>query len=415
MENRLGLFLVLLSVTCFCDANNTCNVPDTKKSYVTSLAINMARSVGPCVPPDPSVLLALNLGQIKDPTAQDILIEQLKNDAVDRVSKNVSFTSGKVALYVLALRSSCVDPSNISVQQGSINLVKLLENKTREELRAFENGPSPNASVITTWYQVGLDLLGLCTMSSPYARSAACIVANHTTPEVCGSVDTAAVVAMGLVCVLGMENIPEKTITKVNTTLSGLLNYILEHQKDGLIGNAYSTGLAGQALLAAKKYFSVNWNCSGTIQTVLDLIPKKTFSLPIAAAQVLPFLWGTSYVSVKRLPCPEIIAQYISVEYTIVNDLVEPHFLYTTMVAVKEGSTLLQVMQKAAELDPNKFSFESQNSSWGVFITAINHLAGSTNDKTYWQFLNGSTPLDVGVSSYIPKNNDHITAIFSKY
>ncbi|PIO29176.1 hypothetical protein AB205_0189640 [Aquarana catesbeiana] len=174
MENRLGLFLVLLSVTCFCDANNTCNVPDTKKSYVTSLAINMARSVGPCVPPDPSVLLALNLGQVKDPTAQDILIEQLKNDAV------------------------------------------------------------------------GLDLLGLCTMSSPYARSAACIVANHTTPEVCGSVDTAAVVAMGLVCVLGMENIPEKTITKVRTTLSGLLNYILEHQKDGLIGNAYSTGLAGQ-------------------------------------------------------------------------------------------------------------------------------------------------------------------------
>ncbi|PIO29175.1 hypothetical protein AB205_0189640 [Aquarana catesbeiana] len=236
MENRLGLFLVLLSVTCFCDANNTCNVPDTKKSYVTSLAINMARSVGPCVPPDPSVLLALNLGQVKDPTAQDILIEQLKNDAMCR----------KVALYVLALRSSCVDPSNISVQQGSINLVKLLENKTREELRAFENGPSPNASVITTWYQVGLDLLGLCTMSSPYARSAACIVANHTTPEVCGSVDTAAVVAMGLVCVLGMENIPEKTITKVRTTLSGLLNYILEHQKDGLIGNAYSTGLAGQ-------------------------------------------------------------------------------------------------------------------------------------------------------------------------
>lgn len=64
------------------------DVPDTKKSYVTSLAINMARSVGPCVPPDPSVLLALNLGQVKDPTAQDILIEQLKNDAVDRVSKS---------------------------------------------------------------------------------------------------------------------------------------------------------------------------------------------------------------------------------------------------------------------------------------------------------------------------------------
>ncbi|XP_073453277.1 cobalamin binding intrinsic factor-like [Aquarana catesbeiana] len=415
MENRLGLFLVLLSVTCFCEANNTCYVPDTKKSYVTSLAINMALSVGPCVPPDPRVLLALNLGQFKVPTAQEILIEQLKNDAVDKVSKNLSFTSGKVALYVLALRSSCVDPSDISVQKGSINLVQLLENKTREELHAFENGPSPNGFVKTTWYQVGLDLLGLCTMSSPYAISAARIVANQATPEVCGFVDTAAVVAMGLVCVLGMENVPEKTITEVRTALSGLLDLILEHQKDGLIGNAYSTGLAGQALLAAEKDFLISWDCSGTIQKVLDLIPKKTFSLPIAAAQVLPFLWGTSYVSVKHLPCPEDDAHFISVGYTIVNDLSEEQFHYPIIVAVKEGSTLLQVMQKAAELDPNKFSFESQNSTWGVYITAINHLAGSTNDKTYWQFLSDNAPLDVGVSSYIPKKNEHIIAVFSKY
>ncbi|XP_073453278.1 cobalamin binding intrinsic factor-like isoform X1 [Aquarana catesbeiana] len=415
MENRLGLFLVLLSVTCFCEANNTCYVPETKKSYVTSLAINMAHSVGPCVPPDPSVLLALNLGQVKVPTAQEILIEQLKNDAVDKVSKNLSFTSGKVALYVLALRSSCVDPSDISVQQGSINLVQLLENKTREELRAFENEPSPNASVITTWYQVGLDLLGLCTMSSPYAISAARIVANHATPEGCGSVGTAAVLAMGLVCVLGMENIPEKTLTEVRTALSGLLDLILEHQKDGLIGNAYSTSLAGQALLAAEKYFLISWDCSGTIQKVLDLIPEKTFSLPIAAARVLPFLWSTSYVSVKRLPCPEDDAHFISVEYTIVNDLSGDQFHHFTIIAVEEGSTVLQVMQKAAELDPNKFSFESKNFTWGVYITAINHLAESTIDRTCWLFFSGNTLLDKGVSSYIPKKNEHIIAIFSKY
>ncbi|XP_073453279.1 cobalamin binding intrinsic factor-like isoform X2 [Aquarana catesbeiana] len=364
MENRLGLFLVLLSVTCFCEANNTCYVPETKKSYVTSLAINMAHSVGPCVPPDPSVLLALNLGQVKVPTAQEILIEQLKNDAVDKVSKNLSFTSGKVALYVLALRSSCVDPSDISVQQGSINLVQLLENKTREELRAF---------------------------------------------------GTAAVLAMGLVCVLGMENIPEKTLTEVRTALSGLLDLILEHQKDGLIGNAYSTSLAGQALLAAEKYFLISWDCSGTIQKVLDLIPEKTFSLPIAAARVLPFLWSTSYVSVKRLPCPEDDAHFISVEYTIVNDLSGDQFHHFTIIAVEEGSTVLQVMQKAAELDPNKFSFESKNFTWGVYITAINHLAESTIDRTCWLFFSGNTLLDKGVSSYIPKKNEHIIAIFSKY
>ncbi|XP_018425164.1 PREDICTED: gastric intrinsic factor-like [Nanorana parkeri] len=397
MENWLGLCLVLLSVTCSCEAVGNCSVPDTMKSSVTNLAINMGRNVGPCVPPDPCVLLALNLGQVKDHTAEDILIELLKKDAVDKVSNKKYFSSGKVALYVMALRSSCVDPSNISVPGGSADLVQVLETKTHRELQAFEKKQS-SPSVLTTWYQVGLDVLGLCIMSKPYAISAAHILAKNISPSNCGSVDTAAVVTMGLVCVLGMENVPEKTLKSVNKTLSDLLVYIVSQQNDGLIGNAYSTGLAGQALLATQAYYSLDsWDCPRTIQKVIGLIPQKTYSLPIAAAQLLPFLWGESYVSVKSLPCPDNDVRSISVEFSIVNDLIGNHFKYSIIVEVREGSTLLQVMEKAAEVNSKEFSFTTQTSSWGVFITSINHLAGNSNDKTYWQFFSGISPLEKGV------------------
>ncbi|KAM5141746.1 transcobalamin-1-like [Mantella aurantiaca] len=415
MEKRLGFCLVLISITCFSKVVGICSVPDTKKSYVTSLAINMGRSVGPCVTPDPSVLLALNLGSVKDNTAVDILKQQLKEDAVDRVSHNKTFTSGKVALYVLALRSSCVNPSNIPGQGENINLVQILENKTREELKAFENNQS-SPSVVTTWYQVGLDLIGLCVMSRPYAISAAHTVANHISPSVCGNVDTAAVVAMGFACVLGMENVPQVTLTAVNNSLTNLLIYILEEQHDGLLGNAYSTGLAAQAFKAAESYYCLSsWDCPRTIDKVIELITQKAFDLPIAAAQVLPFLWGKSYVSVKYLPCPVDQVHLISVKFTVVNDLVGEHFQNYIIVEVTEGSTLLQVMEKAAIQNPSQFSFQSQNTAWGIYITAINHLEGNDSARTYWQFLSGNEPLQLGVSSYIPSNNENIIAIFSKY
>lgn len=45
-------------------------------------------------------------------------------------------TSGKVALYVLALRSSCENPDATTLG-NNINLVHVLEEKTKEELNYF--------------------------------------------------------------------------------------------------------------------------------------------------------------------------------------------------------------------------------------------------------------------------------------
>ncbi|XP_056387704.1 cobalamin binding intrinsic factor-like [Hyla sarda] len=396
-----------------CWPEAVCYVSDTQKSYVTSLAISMAQSVGPCVVPDPSVLLALNLGNMTDISTQDLLVKQLKEDAAQKINGNKPFSSGKVALYVMALQSSCSDPTELP--NSNIDLVHLLETKTKEELDSVASNGSP----LTTWYQVSLDVLGLCVMSKSSAIEAAHISAKMIPTSPSGhtfSVDTAAVAVMGFTCVLEMEDVPIDTFTAVKYTVGALVDMILDAQKDGLLGNIYSTGLAGQALTAAKSYYSSErWDCPQTLKAVTDLIPQKKFSLPIAAAQLLPFLWGKSYVSVKDIPCPSHEAQQISVEYTIVNDLIGENFKYSIVVSVKEGSTLLEVMEKAKQLDPKHFSFQTETSSWGSFVTSINNLGGSTNDKTYWQFFSDVTPLSEGVGTYKPSNKEHILAIFSKY
>ncbi|KAM5140487.1 cobalamin binding intrinsic factor-like [Mantella aurantiaca] len=105
----------------------------------------------------------------------------------------------------------------------------------------------------------------------------------------------------------------------------------------------------------------------------------------------------------------------ISVEFTVLNDLIGNQFKNSIFVEVRDGSTILQVMEKAAELKPKEFSFKSKEYTFGVYITAINQVDGNTNEKTYWQFFSYNTPLMEGVSDYKPTNKEHIIAVFSKF
>ncbi|XP_073540691.1 cobalamin binding intrinsic factor-like [Phyllobates terribilis] len=412
MKQVIILCAGLISLIHSCWANGVCSLSDEQKSSVTSLAVTMARSVGPCVTPDPSVLLALRLGKLQDVFTQELLVNLLKEDAAQKINNNQTFTSGKVALYVLALQASCSDPNVLP--NSNTDLVHLLETKTKEELDSINSNGSP----LTTWYQVAFDVLALCVMSQPSALTAANVSASTIPTNASGhifSVDTAAVAVMALTCVLDMEDVPVDIYTMVNSTLGALLDLILDSQNDGLIGNIYSTGLAGQALTVAKSFYAPErWNCSQTLKKMIALIPEKKFSLPIAAAQLLPFIWGKSYVSVKKIVCPCDEAQ-ISVEFTVINDLTGDNFKNGIIMSVKKGSTVLEVMKEAEARDPKNFSFQTEIYSWGAYVTSINNLVGSTKDKTYWQFFSNETPLNEGVSSYKPSDHEHILAIFSKY
>ncbi|XP_078533568.1 cobalamin binding intrinsic factor-like [Lissotriton helveticus] len=414
------LLVIALLAQSWCGVHTAeqCDVPESQKSLVTALLNQMLHSVSPDTAPDPSVLIASNLAGSQDVNTESLLVEQLKQDAINRVSKDLPFTSGKVALYVLALKSSCEDPTRVTSLGQTVNLVQVLEGKVKQELTNIDKYHTP----LTTYYQVALDALALCVQGNAAAGPAGTALAKAVKDSQLDfpfSVDTGAVAVLALTCLSGMKATADvaKSDFFLEDTIGIILkkNILEQQQSDGSIGNIYSTGLAAQALTAAWQYYSPElWSCTKTLAKVLSEIPQGTFSIPISASQVLPFLKGKTYLDVGKSCAPENVPS-ITVDYTVVNDLLGHSFKFHVQIMVPEGSVLLRVMEKAQEINAKEFSFKAETLAQGVYITSINGLAESAKDRTYWQFFSGTKPLDQGVGSYKPKNKEHILAIYSKY
>ncbi|NXS37998.1 IF factor, partial [Pomatostomus ruficeps] len=201
---------------------------------------------------------------------------------------------------------------------------------------------------------------------------------------------------------------------------------------NGVIGNIYSMGLAMQALEATRKFYAPRkWDCA----QAFSVVSSHDYQQPMAIAQVLPALVGRSYLDAAGLDCAAtkdmspnqqaplspalgthgVPRAPIQVHYSITNTLQGKHFHYSTSVTVPSGSTLLRVLEVAAEENPQTFSFKTEQKSWGPMVTSIHGLAGSEVDRTYWQFLSAGNALDQGVGTYKPHNGEHIQAVFSTY
>ncbi|NXH45126.1 IF factor, partial [Dicaeum eximium] len=189
---------------------------------------------------------------------------------------------------------------------------------------------------------------------------------------------------------------------------------------------------APQALEATRKFYAPRkWDCAQAFSVVY----AHDYQQPMAISQVLPALVGRSYLDVagrycaatkdmspsQQLPLSPVLGTHgvprapIQVHYSITNTLQGKHFHYSTSVTVPSGSTLLQVMEVAAEENPQTFSFQMEQTSWGPYVTSIHGLAGSMDDRTYWQFLSAENALDEGVGIYKPHDGEHIQAVFSTY
>ncbi|XP_062974786.1 cobalamin binding intrinsic factor [Elgaria multicarinata webbii] len=418
------MFLLTLIILCmFCTMTNgasissgTCSVPSSHR-LVAGLETQLENSVSQQTSPDPSVLIALNLAEDKNLSVKEKLVQQIKETA------GKEMTSGKVALYVLALRSSCENPNNVATTpEKNVNLVHVLEEKTKEEIKHLDY----YGTLKTTYYQLALDTLALCVEKNPEVEMAAVILAKAALRNDLQSgghffVDTGAMASLALTCVYN-ENIMLKDSKLMNTfhdALTTITKQILGAQKsDGIIGNIYSTGLAMQALSVTSDFYSAgDWSCQKTLDTVLKEADQGAFNNPAAASQILPSLVGKTYLDVRSLTCPpeNVPVSTITVFYTITNELVGNYFSYPITVKVPKGSVLLAVLEEAQRTNPSKFSFQTENTSYGPMVISINNIHASTNERTYWQFLSGKKPLEQGVGSYKPVDNEEIEAIFSEY
>ncbi|XP_026577138.1 gastric intrinsic factor-like [Pseudonaja textilis] len=413
------MFLFTIILYVFCTVTNaasissgTCSVPNDQQGLVSSILTQLENWASLQGKPDPSILIALNLAKDHNLSVIMHLVRQIKETA------GTEMTSGKVALYVLALRSACQNPADVTTPEKHVNLVQVLEEKTKEEIKHIQTTGTPK----TTYYQLALDTLALCVEKSPELERAATalakeVLANSFQLKGHFSVDTAAVATLALFCVYEEKISPQQS--KFTGTIRAALalatkDILNEQQSNGLLGNIYSTGLAMQALSVTSEFYSANaWNCPKTLNEVLSKITEGAFSTPSAAAsQILPSLVGKTYLDVRDLTCS---SETVTVHYTVINKLIGPHFNYSTTVQVPKGSVLLTVLKAAQKLNAKEFSFQTEETSWGPMVTSINGVQGSTNEKTYWQFLSGKTPLEQGVGSYKPKDKEEIMAMFSRY
>uniref|UniRef100_A0A8V1A3H6 Uncharacterized protein n=1 Tax=Gallus gallus TaxID=9031 RepID=A0A8V1A3H6_CHICK len=200
--------------------------------------------------PNPSVLLALNLAGDSSKARQELL-ERIKETAAKQ-AKDMS--SGQVALYTLALRSSCCDPRDVAAHGQSVDLLSILQEKTDQELTHLEQNGTPKSSL----FSVGLDAQALCVTGAGDYESAATILAKQLQRSQDKlSVDEQAMMALALVCAYNRTE--HKDVQDLlNRTLTMVSNGFLDKQAEGngIIGNIYSTGLAMQLLLAAGKFYA---------------------------------------------------------------------------------------------------------------------------------------------------------------
>uniref|UniRef100_A0A8C0G3Z4 Cobalamin binding intrinsic factor n=1 Tax=Chelonoidis abingdonii TaxID=106734 RepID=A0A8C0G3Z4_CHEAB len=337
-------------------------VPANQQYLVTELQYEMESSVTLQSPPNPSILIALNLAGTQD-----------------------KMTSGEVALYVLALLSSCEDPKHVT---ANISLVEVLKLKTKDDLPIISSC-LPICAPIT-----------LLSSSLPL-------------PASCTELYTGAMATLALTCVHnGLAKAEQTRILELIHEALDKLRQLILRAVETNTANIYSIGLALQALnVTSVSYPSGDWSCSQTLAKVLTKISQGAFDNPMAAAQILPSLVGKTYLNVIRLSCSSDMGKdhsvapsptnapisslcSVMVEYTIINQLRGQHFTYTIHVSVPKGSVLLSVLQAAQQDNPQDFSFETKQTSWGLMVVSINSRAANSNDKTYWQFFNGTEPLE---------------------
>ncbi|XP_038445052.1 cobalamin binding intrinsic factor [Canis lupus familiaris] len=396
-------------------ARSSCSVPQAAQHLVDGLQVLLEDSVSSAAPPNPSVLIAMNLAGALSAEARELLADRLG------ASDSAGLSVGQLALTIMALNSSCRDPGNkVSVLYG--------------QMEAWP--PSSPSAPAWTFYGPSLAVLALCQehpgRALPVAARLAKILAAGLSPF---NTDTGAMVTLALTCMY--NKIPEGSEEGYRTLFSQVLKDVVENismriKDNGIIGDVYSTGLAMQALSVTPEPPNKEWDCKKTMDTILKEIEQGKFHNPMSIAQILPSLKGKTYLDVPYVSCspghqvqptlpsqPSPIptsASNITVAYTINNQLkgVELVFNETIDVSVKDGSVLLVVLEEAQRRNP-MFKFVTTMTSWGLVVSSINNIAESVHDRTYWQFLSGKTPLNEGVADYTPRDHEHITANFTQY
>lgn len=408
-----------------------CSLPTDSVGQHTELLLslnkNLLRSVeGQEGIPNPSVHLALRLSDYHNLAKESEHLNRLKNHFHNDIQSSLSNSqpvAGLLALYTLALKSSCYDLNTVTFTVGDNSETLLTHLKRQMELEKEHIALSQRP--LTNYYQYSLGVLALCAsgirvnhhVSHKLVKAAEHSHFSHGDTE---SIDTYAMAAMALQCVKDAgAHVPNPT--ELDTALSNIkIKLLAARRADGHIGNEFSTGLAVQALLAMGIQVSSQPTCRSSSSVVCAVSMEamrrdarsNTYHNPMAVSQILPALHHKSYVEIKDMDClneddslvlepvdPVVVLPSTTKVNVMVEVVTSGGATAVYSVDVPKGSSLLAALEILGAKNVG-FTFETESSLWGPFLSIINGEQARQSDRRYWHLSSDGTSLTEGISDF---------------
>lgn len=405
--------LLILTVLAACAFGEPCNSVSNSELLLSlnKALLQTLQTQGEL--PNPSVHVALRLSDQHSLSQESAHLQRLTSQLHSHIQSSLSQTSsspGLLALYLLALKSSCFDLNTVTFTVRGQTDTLLNQLKSAMQREKEEIGVSQHHRPSSNYYQYSLGVLGLCV--------AGVRVEHHVLHKLLKAVeqehleqvtDTYSMAGMALQCV------KESGAHVLNAhALSAALRKIQQkllaaRRPDGHIGNQFSTGLAVQALLAMGHQVS---ECAASMEAMRTDTRNSLYHNPMALSQILPALQLRSYVTVRTKHClseddslvldppqPEVelpARPTVSVSVSVVN-LEGAESSYS--VQVPQGSSLLHALEQLAT-GTAAFTFEKESSLWGPFLSVVNGEQARQSDRRYWHLSADGAALTQGISDY---------------
>ncbi|NXL94355.1 TCO2 protein, partial [Alectura lathami] len=333
--------------------------------------------------------------------------------------------TGRLALYLLGLRATC-PPPDPSPQRFLVTWLKYYLEKDWA-------GSQRHGHPLTSFYQYSLGVLALCVHRKRVREEVIqrlLVAERHRRFGHAGgsAVDTEAVAALAFACLEREQLGGARLAPELQAAVSRARVRLVEAQsEDGLIGNVFSTPLALQFFIATDTCRTQP--AYGRAMAAL-LQHLDAFTSAAAMAQALPALHGRSYLGIASMQCqeeldtltplvpeplplgPDNVTVRLVVECPV--PVCSQHLLYDHPVLAPAGASLLYLLRAAPPQGPQNFTFETQDTAQGPFLTSVLGLAAQ--HRHYWQLLSGlGTSLQMGVADYRPEDGETVILRLSKW
>ncbi|KAK7173024.1 hypothetical protein R3I93_002984 [Phoxinus phoxinus] len=401
------------------------------KALLQSLNQQLLRSVDtPDTLPNPSVHIALRLSTHHNLAKESQHLNHLKtefHDDIEKSLRNGELVVGRLALYILALKSSCHDLQSVHLNHNEMKepLLTHLKKEMEEEKQniAFSHRPKTN------YYQYSLGILALCVSGvrvSTHVSHKLIHAVEHRQikhgESLC--VDTHAMAGMALQC-LKNEETAVKDTAELDRALASIKQRLLDSKRaDGHMGNEFSTGLAVQALLAMGSQME---ECASALEALRADVKKGTYHNPMAVSQVLPALHQQSYLHLKSKECRNE-DDSLTIDADSASEVLPSHGQVSLQVEViksdgassvfsinvPKGSSLFEALNLLQD-KLTGFTFSTESSLWGPFLSVVNEEQARQTDRRYWQVSSGGTSLTQGINDYKIDSAQSITIKNTEY